>query len=564
MKQKYLFVWLCAFLCTFAMNVQAQNLKNTPTSDHEHYCKANDLMKDYYELHPEERVQVDQELQELAKSADENTLYKNGDCNRVITVPVVVHYIYDANDLNNGYDSDNYITNTIMAGLNAYFTQQNTVDDNLPPAFQGTAADGTCIEWCLAQYDHPTNSNLHGNDIDRDGVKDANGDGRIDEGQFAINRNAVNATTITNIANAQPGQNQQNILQGIAPAWPVDEYLNMYVVPDLLPPSGGFTTAGYTYLPNNGSASFNSIYIGYDFATAGTTIAHECGHWLGLNHVWENSSGGGCGAEDYWMSNTGFPIPDTYDQAASSINVGGTTCNATTDGQVPSSCGSVDNIFNVMDYGGCTEYFTNEQASNMFLALTSLTAGGRNNFNNDLNLVKCQAPGPPTAGFSPNSGTISVCAGQSISFTDESLNSPSSWSWSFSGSALNNPINSTDQNPSIVPDQAGTITISLTVSNMNGSDSAGPSTITVNILPDGSPTCPPSNNECFGAIDISAAFACPATTTVLGTYDNTNATSEPSDLALTGYLNSLNSSSGVCCMCEDENNSDTEELHNTV
>ncbi len=561
-KINYILLFFSLWVCNFAFG---QNQKLPGNTDENNYCKSHDLTQELLENNPEFYPASEPEFEAFLAKNGTDQLMKNGNCNRVITVPVVIHYIYDGSNLNDGYDDDNYVLNTVMAGLNSYFTQDQSIDDNLPPAFQGTAADGTCIEWCLAQYDHPTNANLHGNDIDRDGVKDANNDGRLDEGQYAINRYSVSGTQINNIRNAGPGANQQNLIQNVAPAWPVNEYLNMYVLPDLLNTSGGTTTAGYTYLPNNGSADYNSIYIGYDFATAGTTIAHECGHWLGLNHVWQNSSSSGCGAEDYFLSNTNYPITQTYDQAASSISVGGGTCNATTDGQVPQSCGSVDNIFNIMDYGGCTRYFVIDQASYMFAALQSLTAGGRNNFNNDLNLIKCQAPNPPVAAFSPNSGTLNLCLGEAINFTDNSTNSPTSWNWSFSGSALNSNQTSTQQNPSIVPDQAGTITISLTVSNANGSDSAGPSTVTINILPNGSTGCPPINNECFGAIDISSAFpACPNALTVLGTYDNSDATSEPSDLALTGYLNNLTSSTGTCCLCEDENNSDTNEIHNSL
>jgi len=554
-------ILLLLFVSQMAMS---QNQKFPPSSTEEHYCKSNDLTKELFESNPELANQMQIAANKMLNQA-QNQATKNVDCANVITVPVVIHYLYNANDLNNGYDNDNYVLNTVMAGLNSYFTQQDDVDDNLPPAFQGTAADGTCIDWCLAQYNHPTGANFHGNDLDRDGVKDANNDGRIDEGQYAINRYSITAAQVNSINSAGPGQNQQNIIQGIAPAWPVNEYLNMYIVPDLVDSSGGFVTAGYTYLPNGGNASFNSIYIGYDFATGGTTIAHECGHWLGLNHVWENGGTAGCGAEDYFLGNTSYPITDTYDQAASSINVGGGTCGATTDAQVPQSCGSVDNIFNIMDYGGCTNYFTIVQANYMYLTLTSLSTAGRNNFGNNINLTKCQAPNPPVAAFTPNSGTLNLCQGEAINFTDASTNSPTTWSWAFSGSAMNGTQNSTAQNPSIVPDQAGTLNVSLTVSNANGSDNSGTFSMTVNILPNGSAGCPPANNECFGAIDLSSGFAaCPSTLTVFGTYNNATATSEPSDIGLTGYLNNLTSSTGVCCLCEDENNSDTNELHNTL
>ncbi len=552
-------MFVCLLLSQFAFS---QNKKTPSNLSHDHYCKTHELTKQFYAQNPNLESEVQTELTKLYESGIAEN-YKNEDCTDIITVPVVIHYIYDLNNLNDGFDSDAYITNTIMASLNGYFQQQDDVDDNLPPAFQGTAANGVCVEWCLAQYDHPTNAALFGNDINRGGTKDANGDGRIDEGQFAINRYATSASNISTIASYSPGNNQQNLIHSIAQAWPTDEYLNIYVVPDLLDSSTGYTTSGYTYLPNNGSAEFNSIYIDYDFANSGTTIAHECGHWLGLQHVWVTS---GCDTEDYWLGHAGFPIDDTYAQNTSSLTIPNSTCGATSDAQVPQSCGSVDNIFNIMDYGVCTNYFTADQAEHMKLCLTQLTTGNRSNFSNMIDQAKCQAPTAPVASFFPTTGTVDVCLGESVSFTDLSANVPNSWSWTFSGSALNATTYSTDQNPSVVPNQAGYISASLTVSNSNGSSSVGPYSVYVNILPSGSPGCPPVNNECFGAIDISSAFnpSCPATTTVLGTFDNTNATSPPSDISLTGYLNGLNSSSGVCCMCEDENNTDNNELHNTL
>ncbi len=482
MNLKYILLTILFF--TLSIQESFSQKKGTPDLSQTR-CKHTDVQRDFISLYPEAWEEVQAQVEAGAKQYATSGYEKNGDCADIITVPVVIHYIYNASNLNDGYDNDSYVLNTIMAGLNTYFQRENNADDNLPPAFQNTAANGTCIEWCLAQYDHPTNAALHGNDINRNGIKDANGDGRIDEGQYAINRYTATSTQITNIANAGADQNtnQMSLIQSIAPAWSTNQYLNIYIVPDLLPQSGGFTTAGYTFLPNNGGSLYNSIYIGYDFATNGSTIAHECGHWLGLNHVWENSSSEGCGAEDYFLSNPSYPITDTYPQDSSSIYVGGSTCNATSNSQVPQSCGSVDNIFNLMDYGNCTFYFTDRQAHYMYLALTSLSTGGRSNFGNDLNLTKCQAD-LPTASFVPNSGSFDFCIGQTLYFINTSIDA-TSWLWTFSGSALNGVQTSTDEEAFVTPDQSGILTVSLTATNADGSDTAGPFNIQLTALPEG-------------------------------------------------------------------------------
>jgi PKD repeat protein len=71
----------------------------------------------------------------------------------------------------------------------------------------------------------------------------------------------------------------------------------------------------------------------------------------------------------------------------------------------------------------------------------------------------------PVANFSANS--TSVIEGQTVVFSDLSTNTPTSWSWTFTGGT---PSSSTVQNPSIVYNTAGTYAVSLTASNGTGSD----------------------------------------------------------------------------------------------
>lgn len=72
---------------------------------------------------------------------------------------------------------------------------------------------------------------------------------------------------------------------------------------------------------------------------------------------------------------------------------------------------------------------------------------------------------PPVADFSASATTIT--AGESVTFTDLSTNTPTAWSWSFTGGT---PATSTTQNPTITYNTAGTYTVSLTASNSGGSD----------------------------------------------------------------------------------------------
>ncbi len=89
------------------------------------------------------------------------------------------------------------------------------------------------------------------------------------------------------------------------------------------------------------------------------------------------------------------------------------------------------------------------------------------------------APEPPIADFSASETT--VCAGNSIQFSDQSDNLPTGFNWSFPGGS---PSTSTDPNPTVVYNTAGTYAVTLSVSNNFGSDQVTQSSfITVNASP---------------------------------------------------------------------------------
>lgn len=75
------------------------------------------------------------------------------------------------------------------------------------------------------------------------------------------------------------------------------------------------------------------------------------------------------------------------------------------------------------------------------------------------------APEPPVADFSASVST--VCAGQSVQFSDESSNVPTSYQWSFPGGT---PATSTAPSPSVTYNTPGIYSATLTVSNSYGTD----------------------------------------------------------------------------------------------
>jgi vibriolysin len=71
----------------------------------------------------------------------------------------------------------------------------------------------------------------------------------------------------------------------------------------------------------------------------------------------------------------------------------------------------------------------------------------------------------PVANFSASATTI--YEGESVTFSDQTTNNPDTWDWTFSGGT---PASSTQQNPTVTYNTAGTYTVSLTASNTCGSD----------------------------------------------------------------------------------------------
>lgn len=84
----------------------------------------------------------------------------------------------------------------------------------------------------------------------------------------------------------------------------------------------------------------------------------------------------------------------------------------------------------------------------------------------------------PVAAF--NTSSSSVCVGQSITLTDGSTNTPTSWAWTMTGGT---PASSTVKNPTVSYSTAGTKTVTLVATNAGGNSAPVSHVITVNALP---------------------------------------------------------------------------------
>ncbi|MDC1161959.1 M43 family zinc metalloprotease [Tenacibaculum sp.] len=84
----------------------------------------------------------------------------------------------------------------------------------------------------------------------------------------------------------------------------------------------------------------------------------------------------------------------------------------------------------------------------------------------DINIAGGVQVDAPVAQFTASSTSITV--GSSVNFTDQSMNTPTAWSWTFTGGT---PTTSTLRKPSVTYSTAGTYEVALTATNAGGSDS---------------------------------------------------------------------------------------------
>jgi PKD repeat protein len=440
---------LLSFCLFAATGVMAQTTPrvidpaNVREGEHVEYCITHKKMK---EALADPAIAAQYAAAQAATIAQEMDKSKptGSEKSTVYTIPVVFHILH-----NGGVEniSDAQIIDA-MAILNRDYRLLNADANNVQSDFAGMPSDIE-IEFALARK-APDGTCFSG--ITRT-LTSLTSDGSNGQAQ-------VNAVVAGN-----------DVYQGV---WPHTKYLNVYVCADI----GG--AAGYTFNPmGNSTASaqnmyFNGVFVLHDYtgsigtSSPGTsrTLTHEVGHWLNLSHVWGPNNDPGNAAscsEDDGVQDTPICIGVT------ACSLQSNTCNDLTD---PSNFSSwtydvKDNVENYMDYSYCSKMFTPGQKTRMRNAIVSSTAGRSTIITTQtqtatgifLPLVLCQAK------FTAEKTTL--CAGDSITFTDQSFNAATGWSWTFAGGS---PATSTAQNPTVTFATPGTYTITLTATDGSTSD----------------------------------------------------------------------------------------------
>tara|TARA_B100000809_G_scaffold92076_1_gene90571 strand:- start:3392 stop:5497 length:2106 start_codon:yes stop_codon:yes gene_type:complete len=341
---------------------------------------------------------------QIAIENEQNMEFTSGKKAAIYTIPVVYHVIHD-----NGVGNvSKTAIEASIKNLNDDFQKLNSDLSDVVSAFIGIAADCQ-IQFRLAHLDP---------------------NGNCTEG---ITRTS---SPLTNTA----GENVKSLVN-----WNTTKYLNIWVVQTLSSGAGG-----YSYYPGF-APSQNAEGIIIRSAQLGNSVTHEVGHYLNLPHCWGNSNNpglaGNCNDDD--------GVADTPP------TIGQVSCNT-----AYSSCSSLDNVQNYMEYSFCERMFTEGQKSRMHTALNQ-SWGSRNTLWTGSNLLATGTDDPynpavcvPIAGFKYGlSGglyglnPVFICEGESVSFNDDSYDAtPTIFDWVFTGGT---PNISNVQNPTIVYNSAG-------------------------------------------------------------------------------------------------------------
>ena len=371
------------------------------------YCGQWKMEQAFFNAHPEQRA--------IAEQADarlewETRNFTDANRDELIVIPVVFHVIHY-----NG--PENISDEQVLSGIevmNRDFRKLNPDADDVISEFEGIAADSE-IEFRLAQIDPQGDCHT------------------------GINR-------IVSPLTYDGGGEVKDLIQ-----WPRNSYLNIWVVEN----ANG--AAGYSLYPGsvNGAqgAGNDGIVVAHDYTgNIGTsnnyrsrTLTHEAGHWMNLRHLWGNSNSPGdsdnCDMDDQ--------VSDTP------VTSGWTSCNVN-----GSTCGSLDNVQNYMEYSYCGRMFSEGQRTRMRAAMNSGVAQ-RNQLWTSENLEETGVNLEPIlceARFGASRQTI--CVGDTVQFFDDSYHGVTGWAWEFGdGNSAN------DENPFHSFDEPGNYDVTLTVSN---------------------------------------------------------------------------------------------------
>lgn len=164
--------------------------------------------------------------------------------------------------------------------------------------------------------------------------------------------------------------------------WDPTRYLNVYVT------QSAAGLAGHAVWPSDADTipEWDGIVMAHSYVgaigtsdqTRSVVFAHEVGHYLNLHHIW-----GGNNVPGFYYLPVGEAGNCDHDDLVDDTpnTIGNQSCAL-----AATSCGSLDNVQNAMDYSYCNIMFTHGQRDRMRACLNSPIAG-RSNLWQEANLI---------------------------------------------------------------------------------------------------------------------------------------------------------------------------------
>lgn len=386
------------------------------------HCGADEIRISTLKANPliaKATVQREVELERFTKEFIETKSKSRSADTPLYIIPVVFHVIHD-------FGSENISDEQILDGLrilNNTFRKRGSDTADIIPAFKPVHADCQ-IEFRLAGKDPQGNCHK------------------------GINRIASPLTRIGD-------HSVKNLIH-----WDPSKYLNIYICIE----AAGL--AGHSIWPADADTIplWDGIVIAHNYVgsigtsdpTRSVVLAHECGHYLNLHHIWGGNNVPGFYYYPCADPNKDCSIDDLVDDTPPTIGWQSCALNG-------ASCGNtVDMVQNAMDYSYCNIMFTYGQRDRMHACLNS-TIGQRNNLWQVQNLIE--------TGVYPENNELCkvafssdnkvICEGQTVTFFNDSYEGPfDSLAWTFNGG---NPSSSSDENPVVTYPNSGSFDVSLKV-----------------------------------------------------------------------------------------------------
>ncbi|MBS1619191.1 MAG: T9SS type A sorting domain-containing protein [Bacteroidetes bacterium] len=290
--------------------------------------------------------------------------------------------------------------------------------------------------------------------------------------------------------------------------WPRDKYLNVWLTKGIDRDVTFYGTLAYSMYPSSVATYTNNdvidgilakyFVVGTNTAFSRPTLAHECGHWMNLEHTW---------------GNTNAPEVDCGDDDVDDTPI--TKGNQNTCIHYLSRCNQpiIENEQNIMNYAECHFMFTQGQVDRMHAALHSSVAG-RSTIWSAQNLIATGTvdslvyPNPnslavPVADFAVNNRL--TCIGTAVTLTDASWNAEiTGLNWTIPADAnFENGTGPSDATVKVSFNTPGWQEITLTASNANGSNSK---TKTMIYVSDGTPEPTPYFEGFEDAAEVQAKW----------------------------------------------------------